>query len=116
MVFKFCVKILDNLNSTSAASARLGTIYKATLSLMLLSEIFLDNKLCIIANSAIVVLPEPVGVQSKKLSFFSSSFIPFICDVQARVLFSKKFKSTYKSNAFLPSSLTVFFLYLNPHS
>ena len=55
------------------------------LSLMLLSEIFLDNKFCMIASSAIVVLPEPVGVQSKKLSFFANSSIPTICDVHARV-------------------------------
>ena len=79
------------------------------LLLMLLSKIFLDNKFCIIANSAIVVLPEPVGVQSKKLSLFANSFIPIICDVHARVLFSKKFNFKYKSNAFLPSSLTVSF-------
>jgi len=73
-------KTRDKLDSTSVANALLGTKYitKGAELLKLIEFVLSENKLCKIAISAIVVFPEPVGVQSAKDSAVASFSIPEI--------------------------------------
>src|SRR5450432_1335287 len=72
-------KTWDKFASTSAASALDGTKYNAMGALLVRtnsSSLVFINKLCNIANSAMVVLPEPVGVQRTNDLFSISLLIP----------------------------------------
>src|SRR5258708_966832 len=85
-------KTRDKLASTSAANALDGTKYKAIgAGLIEVSsseaEVNSRNRLCSIANSAIVVFPDPVGVQRTKDSSLINRLIPITCEGQASVLF-----------------------------